>query len=147
MWTENVDMWQKTAMNIDVEKFAIGCFRNWNTSWTGSVLFQMPIENASQKTYQVGNKNDTIGKWLNCLLQVKKTDIQFQSNEGTRHENFTATSIIVLSSKTLLPACWGHWLFLFTASNWKGMRNSNFIHNVDRYTAETKLLSFGHLQW
>lgn len=59
-------------MNIDVEKFAIGCFRNWNTSWTGSVLFQMPIENANQKTYQVGNKNDTIGKWLNLSSSGKE---------------------------------------------------------------------------
>lgn len=60
-----MDTWQKTAMNIDIVKFAMGCFRNWNTSQTGNVLLQIPIEHGSQQTYQVGNKNDKIGKWLN----------------------------------------------------------------------------------
>lgn len=36
-----------------------------NTSQTGNVLLQIPIEHASQQTYQVGNKNDKIGKGLN----------------------------------------------------------------------------------
>lgn len=49
-------------MNIDIGKFAMGCFRNWNTSQTGNVLLQIPIEHARQQTYQVGNKNDKTGK-------------------------------------------------------------------------------------
>lgn len=51
-----MDMWQKTAMNID-GKFATRCFRICNTSHTGNVLLQIPIEHASQQTYEVGHKN------------------------------------------------------------------------------------------
>lgn len=118
-----------------------------NTSQTGTVLLQMLLAHASEQNYQAGNKIIKSEKVWTCLFPVGSEESghsisikrgqkawKFHSclHSSSQLQNMTAQSLRLLA------------VFLFIASNWKGMRTSHFIHHFDGHTNETKLLFFGH---